>query len=137
MDGSQFDTLLRGLTTVRSRRGALLGLLGGAVGLLGLTEAKARHHKKKHKKPGRSLPVDCAVQPDFTNCGGGQQCSGGVCATPPNCGVHPDRCDSALDCCGNVCDQAQGVCPLSDPDNPCRDARSCSDGAACIGFVCR
>ena len=52
MDGSQFDTLLQGLTAARSRRGALVGLLGGAVGLFGLKESEAKHKKKhKHKKP--------------------------------------------------------------------------------------
>ncbi len=44
MDGSQFDRLLRGLTTASSRRGAVVGLFGGALGLLGLTETQAKHH---------------------------------------------------------------------------------------------
>ena len=80
--------------------------------------------------------ASCTGQLDLTNCGGDRRCSGGVCATPPNCGVAPEHCDSALDCCGNVCDPA-GHCPLSDPDNPCRTAASCSGGATCVGFVCR
>ncbi len=138
MDGSQFDSLLRRLSATRSRRGALIGLLTGSLGLLGLTETEAKHRKKKHKKKGGgSLPVSCIGQPDFTNCGGGGQCSGGVCAAPPNCGVAPDGCASALDCCGNVCDPLGRTCPLSDPGNPCRDARSCSGGATCVGFVCQ
>jgi hypothetical protein len=60
MDGSQFDTLLRGLTTARSRRGAVVGLLGGTLGLFGLTETEAKHKHKKHKKhkkpPGSGSP---------------------------------------------------------------------------------
>ncbi len=79
----------------------------------------------------------CTGQPDLTNCGGGKQCSGGVCTTPLTCGVAPDRCASALDCCGNACDPAVGTCPLSDPGNPCRTAASCSGGAKCVGFVCQ
>ena len=82
-------------------------------------------------------PITCTEQPDLTDCGSGRQCSGGVCATPPNCGVAPERCASALDCCGNVCDPAGHTCPLSDPGNPCRTARSCSGGATCVGFVCQ
>src|SRR4051794_2315536 len=57
MDGSQFDTLLRGLTIAKSRRGALLGLLGGTLGLLGPRETEARHHHKKHKKKGGSPSI--------------------------------------------------------------------------------
>ena len=56
MDGSQFDTLLRGLSTARSRRGAVMGLLGGAVSLLGLTKSKAKHKKKHHHKKGKGSP---------------------------------------------------------------------------------
>jgi hypothetical protein len=138
MDAARFDTLSRTLGTPVSRRGTLATLLGGTLGLRRLTETEAKHHKKHKKKPGGPLPVrSCVGQPDFTNCGGGQQCSGGVCATPPTCGVAPDGCASPLDCCGNVCDPAVRVCPLSDPGNPCRDARSCSGGATCVGFVCQ
>jgi hypothetical protein len=56
MDGSQFDTLLRGLTIASSRRGAVVGLLGGTLGLLGLTESEAKHKKKHHKKKKGSSP---------------------------------------------------------------------------------
>jgi len=134
MDTDRFESWMRTLTTARTRRGTLMGLLGG-LGLAGVPVVEAKHRKKKHKK--QPLPVNCAVQPDFTPCGGGQQCSGGVCATPPNCGVAPGGCASPLDCCGNVCDPAVGTCPLSDPGNPCRDARSCSGGSSCVGFVCQ
>jgi hypothetical protein len=43
MDGNQFEGLLRRLTTSRSRREAVVGLLGGALGFLGPTEAGAKH----------------------------------------------------------------------------------------------
>src|SRR3954462_6727970 len=56
MDGSQFDGLLRSLTTARSRRGAMVGVLGGALGLLGLTESEAKHKKKHRKKKGNGSP---------------------------------------------------------------------------------
>src|SRR5262245_41291080 len=136
MDGKRFDTLVQTLNGRPSRRGVLAGLLGTGLGLRGLTQGEAKKHKKHKKKGGGASPVlSCVGQPDFTNCGGGQQCSGGVCATPPNCGVAPDGCASQLDCCSNVCDPAVGTCPLSDPGNPCRDARSCSGGATCVGFV--
>src|SRR5262245_1759405 len=107
MDNERFASWVRALTTRRSRRGTLMGLGGGGLGLLTLAETNAKRHKKRKKKPGGSPPVvSCVGQPDLTNCGGGQQCSGGVCATQPNCGVAPDGCASPLECCGNVCDPA-------------------------------
>lgn len=169
MDGKRFDHVTRALHSAAPRRGILGLMLGGGVGLLGLTETQAKRRKKRKKKGKGSPPVactpacqgkacgddgcggscggcgavscmagacSCAGQPDLTNCGGGKQCSGGVCATPPTCGVFPDGCDSPLDCCGNVCD-LQLTCPQSAPTNPCRTTASCSDGATCVGFVCQ
>jgi hypothetical protein len=62
MDPSRFDTLARSLTEVRSRRGALSTLLGGALGLLGLADTAAKKGKgsgkgKKKKKNGESPPT--------------------------------------------------------------------------------
>ena len=131
MDTKRFESWVRARSVALSRRGAVVGLLAGTLSLSGLATTEAKKHKKKKKTK------DCAGQPDFTNCGGGRQCSGGVCATPPNCGVYPAGCASGLDCCGNACDPAAGVCPASAPGNPCRDAGSCSDGATCVGFVCQ
>ncbi len=51
MDNDRFDALIRRLADTRSRRGALVGLAGGALGLLGLTEASAKNHRRhKHKR---------------------------------------------------------------------------------------
>jgi hypothetical protein len=170
VESDRFDGWVRTLTTARSRRGALAGLLAGTLGLVGLSATEAKKHKKKKKKKGGPPPIactpacegkacgddgcggscgacgavscvagacSCAGQPDSTGCGGGRQCSGGVCATPPPCGVFPDGCASALDCCGNVCDPAELTCPVSAPGNPCHNAGSCSDGATCVGFICQ
>jgi uncharacterized protein YkwD len=50
MDDARADALTRALTPLRSRRGALASMLGGALGLLGLAETAAKK-KKKGKKP--------------------------------------------------------------------------------------
>jgi hypothetical protein len=61
MDGAAFDRLTTTLsfTDIRSRRAALGGLLGGALGLLGLTgaTAKKRKHKKKKRRTSAPLPA--------------------------------------------------------------------------------
>src|SRR3954447_4570388 len=95
MDGSQFDTLLRGLTRARSRRGAMVGVLGSALGLLGVTESQAKHHKKKHKKkhggsPPASPPTSppspsCVPEPQTTTCGG-------------NCATKANNCGQIVTC---------------------------------------
>src|SRR5262245_54956284 len=54
MDGRAFEVLLQRLTTVRSRRGAVVGLLGGGLGLLGIAESEAKKHKKHKKKKRRA-----------------------------------------------------------------------------------
>jgi len=59
MGGTQFDTLLRRLASARSRREALSGLVGGAIGLIAMGESEAkrrRHRKKKHKGQTPSPP---------------------------------------------------------------------------------
>jgi len=42
MDAKTFDTHARTPTETRSRRGAMAALLGGTIGLLGLTETAAK-----------------------------------------------------------------------------------------------
>jgi hypothetical protein len=50
MDGTRFEAWLRGLTTACSRRSALIGLLGGAFGVVRFAETEAKRGKKKRKK---------------------------------------------------------------------------------------
>ena len=67
MDGAQFDTLLRSLTATSSRRGAAVGLLGGVVSMLGLTESEAKHKKhKNHNKKKRRGGSPPSITPAFT-----------------------------------------------------------------------
>lgn len=79
---------------------------------------------------------------DLTSCGGGQRCSGGVCATPPGCAMG-FNCAGPNDCCSQSC-----VC--LDPPEPC-GTHYCAGGATglpcngdndclsekCVGFVCQ
>ncbi len=70
MDERSFDAVVRGLTRAGSRRSAVVRLLGGGLGFLGLSTAEAKH-KKKHKnkrvdphptRPQRECSVQLAVR---------------------------------------------------------------------------
>jgi len=123
MDANGFDTLARSLTTAGSRRGALAGFLGSALGLVGFPTDEAVAHdllskckkikdkakRKKCLKKARAhnathlteMPPPPPPPPDVTctpSCGG------------RNCG---------LDGCGGLC-------------GPCNDG-TCTDGIC----VCR
>jgi hypothetical protein len=49
MDGSRFDSLARSLSTARSRRGTLAGLLGAALSLVGAAEVDGKPHAVNRK----------------------------------------------------------------------------------------
>jgi hypothetical protein len=44
MESGRFDGWVRAWTAGRSRRGAVLGLLGGGLSLIGLSETRAKKH---------------------------------------------------------------------------------------------
>jgi hypothetical protein len=95
MDDTRFDAFNRSLTNLRSRRGTLGALLGGTLGLLGLSETTA---KKKKKKPAQACAAACKTTCStcYARAAGGTLC-GGVgsadCATP---------CSSDNDCVGTI-----------------------------------
>ena len=130
MDGSQFDGFLRGLTSARSRRGAIVGLLGIALGLVGLTDTEAKHHKKKHKKrggggsPPASPPTSappappCVAEPAESTCVG-------HCDT-----TRVNNCGQAVTCAcptGESC-LVNGSCALA-----CTSTPECPPTCLCNG----
>jgi hypothetical protein len=76
-------------------------------------------------------------RPDFTECGGGKLCSGGICATSPNCLSFGIACVAHNQCCSNFCipSQPTGICNASVPGQPCLLQGHCASGT-CVGFVC-
>ena len=144
MDGEQFDATTKTLAAVPTRRRLLVGLLGGALGLRGLLDpedAAASHARKRcskiedRQRRRRCLRrAVCRGHPDGTDCGGGKQCSGGVCATPPNC--SNTGCNGGSDCCSNQCNTSTKFCSLSSPGQRCGSAFDCFS-AKCVGFVCK
>jgi hypothetical protein len=131
MDGSQFDTLLRQMTTTRSRRGALAGLLAGSLGILGLTETDAKRHKKKPKKKKPSPPASPPPSPPAATCSDGIQngsetgvdCGGGTC---PRCPTG-QGCAGRGDCASAVC--TAGTCGTCTPGEFCTATQACF----CVG----
>jgi hypothetical protein len=127
MDGTQFDRLLRTVTTTRSRRSAMLSVLGGALGLIGLTEAEAKHHKKKKKKKGGSPPASPPASPPSppavqcpASCPVCQACTNGQ-----SCTVQAD----GATCENNPCKGCQnGACVNLANDTACNGDGRCLNG---------
>ena len=149
MEHERFDSWVRTLTTARTRRRALLGLVGGGVGLFSLTETEAKHHQKHKKKKGGgggsppvSPPPVSPPPPPFicpsqrvcgaTCCPEGQVCgSNGACVDPSCCSGSAScggRTTEGTSCCV-VPSQARCCCPSS----PGADDGfvECCTGAAC------
>lgn len=122
MDDSRFDALARTLTDPRSRRGALAALLGGTLGLLGLTEVDAKKKKKgkgKKGKGGKGKPPTVACVPDLLSA----TCAGRCGFWTNNCGqsVGCLACPSGEQCLGN------GSCAQTCSSTPgCPSVCSCS-----------
>lgn len=103
MDGHQFDDLLR--TLARSRRAALVTLVGAAAGVAGLPAAEAKKKKKKKKCRGCAICKECVKGkcrslPDRTACGGVcQECIGGQCVNK----AAGETCGGTNQCLNGVC----------------------------------
>ncbi len=138
MDGSQFDTLLRIVTTTRSRRGAILSVLGGVAGLIDLGASEAKHKKHKHKKggsppgsppPGKRCPASC---PDCQQCVNGQSCTpktdGTACGNNDCKTCQSGSCVNKVD--NTVCNDGAGLCG----SGTCNTPPPCSPyGTQCAG----
>lgn len=155
MDAERFDAMVRSLSSSASRRGALAGVLGSALGLLaraGEAAAKKRRRKKKRVPP---APVGCQADcvgrvcgPDSCgtgtcgDCGPCKNCQGGACFDKVNgtaCGGVCEECQggqcvpkaTGADCGENkVCQGGQCLCPS---DRTCRDV-CCPANQACGRF---
>ena len=124
MDSARFDSLTRSLTAHTTRRGALAALLGGTLGLLGLTEApakKGKHHRKK--KPPQSPPAPTCSDGIQNGNETGVDCGGSCprCANGMSC-LSRNDCTSAL-CSGRVC-------------GSCANRFDCGTGANGEGCFC-
>ena len=83
-------------------------------------------------------PPFCADKPDFTDCGNGQKCSGGVCATPPEpCIVGPCAVVGLRCCSGGTCPAVGHFCPASSQGGACSTTSGCASGLTCVGFTCQ
>ena len=158
MDGSRFDSRIRSLTKVRSRRSALATVLGSALGLRGLAEAEAKTQKKKACPPCKTRKKGkCkGVLPNGAVCAGGT-CQSGICmatAAPPvpppvaplprstctdgvrngdetdiDCGGSCARCVNGRRCAvSNDC--ASGLCS-NQTCQECTPGPSCGPGCFC------
>jgi hypothetical protein len=122
MDGFAFDRLTRALTANRTRRGALAALLGGSLGLLGLTDTPAKrgkgHRKKKQKqRQQQALPPAPTCSDGIKNGSESDVDCGGSC---PRC-ANGRTCLSRNDCASGLC--SGGTC------GSCANRFDCGTGA--------
>jgi hypothetical protein len=127
MDGARFDNLTRAMTASDSRRRVLAGLVGGALGLMGLRAADARR---------------CSTAGDI--CREHANCCSGVCGEKDRTGRRRCQCLSAADCPSlqNGCESttcAAGVCVV-DPsgrtllsNGTC--VQPCEESCPCLSCV--
>jgi hypothetical protein len=139
MDGSRFDALARSLTTARSRRRALTGLVGGTLSLLGVAEIAGRHKKKK-KRHSSSPPPSPPPPPSPTctpNCAGkvcGDDGCGGSCGVACTGGntCHNGTCvcfPGTTACPANQVCLSNGTCATV-----CQTDGNCNADCTCNGF---
>ena len=109
MDAEHFDTLARALIDGRSRRGALASLVGGTLGLLGLTGTESKKKKKKkQRRPTTQVPISPPPPPP---------CANGI----------KDGSETDVDC--------GGACPRCADGRNCATTRDCASGY-CNGGTC-
>ena len=159
MDGERFDAMTKTLAAGPTRRRLLLGLLGGAFGLLGglgpgeagahnpLRACKKIEDRKRRRRCLRrarqhnalhAAQADCLGQADGNDCGTGQECSGEVCATPSGC--RNINCFGDSMCCSGKCNNpgVSGFCNSSIAGQPCGVDTDCQGlSGECVGFVCQ
>ena len=96
MDPVRFDRLAKSLSISGTRRGALGGLLGGTLALLGLSNAAAKKRRKASAEG---------------SCGDG---SG-----------KANACRKHKDCCTRFCDRKKGRCRCKTLGQGCKKDRTC------------
>jgi hypothetical protein len=121
MDGPRFDRFTRTFTNARSRRETLASLLGGTLGLVGLTQTEAKKKKPcppcKKRKHGK-----CKITlSDGAACTGGT-CQGGRCVLATCSDGAKNGSESDVDCGGSCprCANGKRCVTSNDCTNACK-----------------
>lgn len=127
MEADRFDLMTRALAATSHRRQALLALVGGSLGLLGLSEADAKRKKKKCKKNQKKCGKKCVPASGCcadSECTEGRTCQNGQCNCPLGTALCPGKgCVAPAQCGGTPnCPSAfPKRCPVTtqDPEGLC------------------
>src|SRR4051812_40681081 len=158
MDPRRFDSLVRSLTTLRTRRsltrlagGLTLSTLFAVVGneevAAGARLGGARCTKKSQCKSRKCLnpdTCDCAEESCACTCACSKAkprvgcvkpddpCEMAICSATGQCTIQPMSCDDDNPCTQDLCDG--GVC--SHPPDLTKNGDSCGNGNICQDGVC-
>jgi hypothetical protein len=127
VDGPRFDALARSVAASGSRRRLVVGLLGGALGLVGLGTTDAA----VCRTPGRLCRqnADCCSHLCASDATGRRTCR---CRTTADCPPPTNTCLAA------TCVPATGACthPAKPNGAPCNDGNPCTRTDTCQNGVC-
>lgn len=116
MDAPRFDDLARSLVQIRSRRGALQGLLLGTGGLLSLTVAQDAAAKNCRKIKNKARRRQCLANKKAPTCPAASQCGDGCCAADSCFASAID--DQTVEPLGFACCPADKLCRSATPPYP-------------------
>jgi len=134
MDDSRLDRLARSLATAGSRRRALIGMLGSALGLLGsqAEQAAAKKCKKIKDKQKRKKCLAKTRRTPAPPCPEGQKPCGGRCIPNNQCCTDSDCPAATPRCCSGAC-----VDVLTDVKHCGRCGAGCLFNERCSAGSCR
>jgi hypothetical protein len=117
MDPNRFDILTRAFSTGGTRRGALTTLVGGALGLLGITEGAARRKKPRRQEQERRKKARGQEQERRRRVSAQGPCGDG--------GPKDNECERHRQCCTGYCNKQKGRCRCRKLGQECTEDRNC------------
>jgi hypothetical protein len=142
MDADLFDLWTRALGSAGTRRGALVSLLGGAIGLFQIAEADARRRKRRRRRRrrrragrGPGAGPGTGTEPELDEdlvCSGAESCGSVSCGSESAlCHCYVEE-DTALPVCVGSFHLVLN-CGQCSVEEKCIDLSACGGGSGAVG----